>query len=304
MKTLFLAFVAVALVSCGKFEEKFGRIHSGQTSVQIQMQNPGAEVLTNGILIYAVNANNPQSRAARYIPGQSTQLNWLIPNGVYNFYAFGYAGANMTGIMYCAVAMNKPLSGGGVVVDLALNSIGVCGYAPFAPGNYGDNGDQTVPLHIALCSPAGGDISATDQSNGCNGSGSPVRPGPGAAGGVKVHLPEFTHWDPNALIPEGDGPSPGIGSGCIPYSFAGALHNLGIRPPYGAPFPIDLELFSDSSCGAYIGSFGMIDGISNAGNNASVRFHDLTDALITPALPMMNSGGVFMSMGYLYVRNY
>jgi hypothetical protein len=303
MKTLFLAFMVLALVSCGKFEEKFGRIHSGQTSVQIQMQNPGAEVLTNGILIYAVNANNPQSRAARFIPDQNAQLNWLIPNGVYNFYAFGYSGANMTSNMYCAVAMNKALSGGGAVIDLALNSVGVCGQAPFGPGNYSNNGDQTVPLNIAVCSPAGGDISATNNSAGCDGGSG--RPGPGSAGGLKLHLPEFTRWDPGAPIPEGGGgPSPGIGSGCIPNSFNGVLYNIGIKTPYGTQFPTELELYSDSSCGAYIGSFNMIDGISNAGNNASVRFHDSTNTLVFPGLPMMNSGGVSLSMGYLYLRNY
>jgi hypothetical protein len=265
------------------------------------MQNPGAEVLTNGILIYAVNANNPQSRAARYIPGQSTQLSWLIPNGVYNFYAFGYAGTNMSGSMYCAVAMNKPLSGGGVVVDLALNSIGVCGYAPFAPGNYGDNGGQTVPLKIAICAASGGDIGLTTDSHGCDGSSTPAA---GTAGSIKLHIPEFTHWDPNAPIPDGGGPHPRISTGCISGPINGSLTTVGVSPPYGAAFPMDLELFTDTSCASYAGSFSMIDGISNAANNASVRFHDPSDTLVTPALPMMNSGGIFMSMGYLYVRNY
>lgn len=291
---LFLAAL-LALPACGKFS----RLPAGQTSVSFQVEGRSPTALLPGIMVYAVRADNVLSKGARFVSSESVHLNWLIPNGNYHFFGFGYSGANMTGTMFCGSVLNKPLSGGSVTVSLVLDDQGQCGLPPFSPGGYGSaDTHQTRPLYLGACAASGGDIAGTDAfSNSCNGS---TRPAAGSFNSYKIKFSEFERWNPDE--PPNTGGS-GLSTGCVSGAFVGGGVTANRNPPYGQEFVTELSIYSDSSCGPSLGNFTMTQGIVNSGNNATVRFRDASDTLVTPALQMMkpNSGS---SSVYFFLRNY
>lgn len=296
MRLSFALAILVLFTTCGKFE----RLPEGRTAVSFQVEGRNPTALLPGIMVYAVRSNNVHSRGARYVANEGVQPNWLIPNGSYHFFAFGYATSNMTGSMYCGSVLNKALSGGSVVVNLVLDDQGQCGLPPFAPPGFGAAGnDQTKPLYIGACASSGGNIGLTDATSGtCDGVSS--RPGPGSFNSYRMAFPEFERWDPVAIPTHGAG---ALGTGCVTGAFVGTPVTANRSPPYGEVFVTQLEIFSDASCATYAGSFTMVNGMVNAGDNGTVRMRNVSDALVTPPVQMMKPNAGTGNI-YLYLRNY
>lgn len=295
MRKLFCLVWLLVLPSCGG---KFDRLPAGQTAVSFQVEGKPSALLA-GIMVYAVRADNPQSKGARFVANEATSINWLIPNGNYNFYAFGYASNSMFGSTYCGSALGKPLSGGSTTVSLVLDDNAICGLPPFSPGGYGSaDTHQTRPLYLGACASTGGDISQTDAfSSSCNGS---TRPAAGAFNSYLLRYPEFERWNPNSPPVLGAG---SVNSACVSGAFVGGAVTANRNPMYGDIFLAELSIYSDSSCGPSLGSFTMTEGIVNSGNNASVIFKNASGTVVTPALQMMkpNSGS---SSVYFFLRNF
>jgi hypothetical protein len=296
MRCVLLLALLLALPSCGKFS----RLPEGKTSVSFQVEGRSPTALLPGIMVYAVRADNVLSKGARFVPSEATSLNWLIPNGNYHFFAFGYQSADMQGTMYCGSVLNKPLSGGSVTVSLVLDDQGQCGLPPFSPGGYGSaDTHQTRPLYLGGCDNATGDISLTDAFSGsCNGSGG--RPTAGNYFSYQMKFSEFERWNP-AEPPQTSGN--GLSTGCVSGAFTGGAVTANRSPPYGEAFVAELSIYSNSSCTIPAGNFTMTQGIVNSGNNATVRFRNASDTLVNPALQMMkpNSGS---SSVYFFLRLY
>jgi len=296
----YLLILLLTLSSCGKFEEKFGRLSSNQTTVNFALEGREGSplALLSGIMVYAVRSADDRSRGARLLPNETTPVDWVIPNGVYDFFAVGYGSPNLGGVMYCGRELGVPLSGGSTQVQIEISSTGQCGTPPFAPAGYSANSDFPKSLNLAFCLASGGDIGITDASSGfCDGGGG--RPGDGIANSVRINLPEFVAWNPNQE-PVG---LPGEISVCVNSVFTGTGGAVTQKVPFGKHFPVEVETFSSASCVGRTGSYVMKEGISSTASNGTVNFRNGSDTLIFPGLQMMNptlSAGIVK----LYMRNY
>lgn len=295
----YMILAIFALTSCGKFEEKFGRTAGDSTSVRVAWQgNESQQALLPGIMVYAVRVQNEDSRGSRFVANELTQVDWIVPNGAYNFYALGYSGANMTGTMYCGRANNISLSGGSVLVPLTLDSTTQCGTPPFAPPGFGNGVAAPKGLNLGFCAIGGSNINNTLFSSGCDGSG---RPAVGVGQAVIVKLEEYVKWDPNQ---PGVGLGEGLGSLCRsgPYDVGSSAGGSGLKVPIGSPFAISISSYSDSSCASFNGSYLFRAGITQAENNNSVIFRNSSNAQVFPALQAMNLDPS-TTLFALYLRN-
>lgn len=297
MRNFLFLVVLLALPACGKFE----RLTSGQTSVSFRVGGSGGPAAAlPGIMVYAVRANDVNSRGARYLPSESASLSWAIPNGVYNFYAFGYQTAGLSGAMYCGSALNKALSGGSVVIPLVIDDQNNCGLPPFSPTNYGYDASTPKTFSMAVCASSGGDISLTDGlSVICDGTSS--RPAAGSISSYKISFFEYTRWDPNQAGDPGAGLK--LTTGCVNGGYNGNPATTSIMVPFGQEFMMELEIFSSSSCSTYAGSFTFMKGLINASDNSSIRLRNASDMIVSPALQMAKPSYAGLN-SYLYFRNY
>lgn len=269
--------------------------------MSFQVGGHGPAALLPGIMVYAVRANDVNSRGARYLPNEgSAGLVWAIPNGVYNFYAFGYQTAGLTGAMYCGSALNQHLSGGSAVISLVIDDQNNCGLPPFSPTNYGYNASVPKTLYLAVCDSSAGDMSLTDNLVAiCDGTSS--RPAAGSISSFKISFFEYTRWDPGQVEDSGTGLK--LTTGCVSGLFNGSPGGTDIEVPFGQEFLMELEIFSSTSCGTYAGSFGFMKGLINAGDNSSIRFRNASDVIVTPNLQMAKPSYAGIN-SYLYIRNY
>jgi hypothetical protein len=300
----FLLIVLFCLSGCGSFAEKFSRQSGDHTPVQFSVENLDGNplALLPGIMIYAVRADNVQSRASIFLTNETTSAPWPVPNGVYNFYGVAYGSANLTGTMYCGRANQIALTGASVTVPIDLRSTGQCGTAPFSPPGFNEapNPHQPRLLYLGFCAASGGSLDGLDDSvNDCDGISS--NPAAGSALRVKLSILDYTKWDPNTL---GNAQQTGqMTSGCLGSGFSGFPSSTTARVPYGEPFALAIEAFSDTGCNTSIGSYSMMAGVINSANNTKIRFRNASDALVFPGLQMMRpiSGSV---NALIFLRNF
>lgn len=302
MRYFLLSFVF--LFGCGKFDEKFGRNSPEHTGVRFSVdgQSGNLTTLLPGIMIYAVRADNPQSRSSLFLDNETIRVDWLVPNGVYNFFGVAYGTANLSGTMYCGRATQIPLNGERITVPIDLRSTGQCGTAPFSPPgfNQAPNPDQPRLLHVGFCAPTGGDMNGLDSgANDCDGLS--TNPAGGSAARVKIALIEYTNWNSG---------TPAVGtrigqmtSGCMGAGFSGSASDTTKRVPYGEPFVVEIEAYSDAGCTTSIGAYAMTSGVVNAAANSTVRFRNASDNLVFPSLQMMKPISAAVN-AFLFIRNY
>lgn len=288
----------VALSGCGKFD----RIRSGETSVNISVagpSGPAAVTLNGGVMVYAMRVGMPGSKGAIYLGNESSSVNWVIPNGTYDFLAFGYSSASMGGSMYCGTALNRTLSGGAATIPLTLDDNNICGTPPFSPTNYGAaGGSAPLAFKLAACDPADGDISlVAPPSTGCGTSGG--RPSAGNIETMKISFPEFTRWNPGE---EPANKGPGIQSGCISGPFNGGGTILGSRLIPMGPFAVQIEAFSISACTGFMGAYTFLNGMAAAHDNSSIRFINSNNVRVFPSLQMGLSAYQAGASSYLFLR--
>jgi hypothetical protein len=293
----FLVLLLV-LSSCGKFNEKFGRLSGDTTSVSFSvegMESPRA--LLPGIMVYAVRSNDDRSRGGKFVPNEASPVNWVIPNGTYNFFAVGYSGAGMLGTMYCGRAMNQSLGGGAREIPITIRATGECGTPPFAPSGYSSNSDTVKPFYLGFCAASGANITNVSGSDNCDGAmGRPASSS--AVSSVRITLPEFVAWDPNQ---EPVGLPGELASGCLNGSFTGTAIASGISVPIGRHFPIEIQTFS-TSCSTFKGSYDLREGVVNA-SNATAKFKDASETAVFPG-PAMIQPTNDAAAAKLYLRVY
>lgn len=152
---IFLVMTAT-LVACG------GKSSKEETSASFQLfvgavSDPN---LAGGVMVYGREAAGETFA----INVTSDTLQFPIPNGNWNFYAFGWSGPNdLEGTLRCGEA-SAELNGGDAVVSFTLNS------ANCNNGNYGSaaylTGDQVRPLRIVHCTDITGVVNGTSDCNG------------------------------------------------------------------------------------------------------------------------------------------
>lgn len=298
---LFFLFVLFSLSSCGKFTEKFGRLSGEETAVRFSVEGMnGPTAALAGVMVYAVRSSDDRSRGAKYFTSESaTDVDWMIPNGVYNFYALGYTGANMTGAMKCGRANLISLAGGSQQVAIEMTHTGQCGTPPFSPAGYGvASTDSPRTLFLGFCASSGGDISITDAfANDCDGLSS--RPAAGSASSIKIRIEEYAKWDPNQ---QGVGLSGGISSACAAGVYVGSPVTTILTPPYGSPFVITIFAYSDGACSTYLSSYTFTGGVINGADNSTMRFHDSSGVRVSPPLQAIMPHSASVNV-YMYLRN-
>jgi hypothetical protein len=293
----FLVLLLV-LSSCGKFNEKFGRLSGDTTSVSFSvegMESPRA--LLPGIMVYAVRSNDDRSRGGKFVPNEASPVNWVIPNGTYNFFAVGYTIAGMTGTMHCGRAMNQSLGGGAREIPITISATGECGTPPFAPTGYSAGPNTVKPLHLGFCVASGANITNVTGSLHCDGiSGRPASSS--AVSSVLIRLPEFVAWDPNQ---EPVGLPGELSSNCLSGSFSGTAIASGISVPIGRHFPIEIQTYS-SSCSTFEGSYDLREGVVNA-SKTTAKFKNASGTAVFPG-PEMIQPTSDAAAAKLYLRVY
>lgn len=151
-----LLFLASLLVSCG------GKKSAKETSATFQLfvgaiSDPN---LSGGVMVYGREASGENFA----INVTSDTLSFPIPNGSWNFYAFGWDGASpMTGTLRCGEA-SANLDGGDAVVSFTLSD------ANCSNGNYGaaayKTANQFKPLRLVHCTDLSGVIDGTSDCTG------------------------------------------------------------------------------------------------------------------------------------------
>lgn len=295
-----LAVLVLALSGCGKFD----RLRSGETSVKVSVSGPvgpSAVTLTGGVMVYAMRVGLPGSKGAIYLGNETTSANWVIPNGTYDFLAFGYSAASMGGSMYCGSALNRTLSGGAAMIPLTLDNDNICGTPPFSPTNFGAaGGSAPLPFKLAACDPADGDISTVaPPSTGCGSGG--ARPSAGNIETIKISFPEFTRWNPGE---EAANKGPGLESGCISGPFNGGGTILGSRSLPMGPFVVQLETYSVSACTGFMGAYTFMNGMAAAHDNSSIRFINGSNTHVFPSLQMGLAAYQSGTSSYLFLRQF
>lgn len=268
--------------------------NDGTTQVTVaagrdRSQINSAATLTNGILVYAINVNEPHRRGALYLADETSTRSWAIPNGVYRFYALAYSGAGMTGSMYCASAGPVSLTGAATTIAFTITTLGVCGFPPFAPSGYSIGPNSLQPFYLGTCAVSAGDMTFLTGSNNCDASGG--RPGGTSANSsLKIFLPEYEAFDGVMHFTNGGNT---IGSGCINASPTGTAVSIGSREvPVGDVggdvFLTLLETYSTASCTTLNKKYEFHRGLFASGNNNFSIFRYSNDSIYTPLEPMAN----------------
>jgi hypothetical protein len=252
-------------------------------------------------MIYAMRVGVPGSKGAIFLGDESGSANWVIPNGTYDFLAFGYSAASMGGSMYCGQALNRALSGGAITIPLTLDDDGVCGTPPFSPTNFGAaGGSAPLAFKLAACDPADGDITTVaPPSTGCGTGG--ARPSAGNIETIKISFPEFTRWNPGE---DAANKGPGLQSGCITGPFNGGGTILGSRLIPMGPFVVQIEAFSVSACSGFMGAYTFMNGMMAAHDNSSIRFIDGNNNRVFPSLQMGLAAYQSGTASYLFLRQF
>lgn len=162
-----LFFLLLSLASCGKFLSKFDRLSDKEKSMttlifSAEHQDRGLFALDSGIMIYAVNTVNPDSRGAFKLSSTDDAKTWTIPTGKYNFYAVGWPASStvFTGNMFCSSVQNVSLIGGEKEVVFTMRS-DACAAPPFVPNSSFNIGTAISKMQF-VSSSSGGTLPNSD----------------------------------------------------------------------------------------------------------------------------------------------
>lgn len=135
-----------ALMSCGKFTDKFSRINGDVTRVHFSSRNDqmhGAAVLNGGLMIYFVDQSNADKGKVFGFASEDlvNSKSVLLPNSQYKVYAYGWAGASvLEGQVRCGYGdggATITLSGASTTISITLNATN-CDFgnsSAFGPAN-------------------------------------------------------------------------------------------------------------------------------------------------------------------------
>lgn len=242
--------LSLALASCGKLEEKFGRKDGGFTQVTFSRQDGELGTLAtldNGIMIYAYS---PDFATNIKITDETSPASLSLPNGDYSFYAFGLTEAYGTydPALKCAVAGHgAPLSlrGGATSVGLTFNTSNCSSGGFTSDGNRPGYTSDTIFPDVAFffCGTSANLSTKTSTSSSC-GSGQ----GWNLSNAFKIKFPLYAKG-PQSFNRLGSG----IESGCIGANTSGNAVTGFYRMPAGPdskPFlyPVEFETYSETSC--------------------------------------------------------
>lgn len=276
--------------SCGYIDDRFSRSSQGDTTtVTLGANSPEAHAdlagvrataLPGGIMIYAVNAQNPASRGAIKLSNELSSRTWKIPNGSYRFYAVGYTATNFGGDLYCAASPVVTLTGTETTVTLNLTKA-TCATTNFIPSSHIDPTPTDQPLQLLLVS-CSTSVTLTSKAatNNCLSGGEP-----GLFQSFKVSMPEFDAFTGEIAVVESGS---NIESACFTAT-AGAHATSSVRIPTGAvanaPFLIGINAFTDTACAATTRRlYGFGFGLSNT-NPSSMKFWSKASGTDVPFNP-------------------
>lgn len=273
-KLSLLLLLSSLLVSCG------GKKSAKETSATFQLfvgavSDPN---LSGGAMVYGKEAGGETFA----INVTSDSLSFPIPNGTWNFYAFGWDGATaMTGALRCGET-TVTLDGGDAAVSFSLSD------ANCSNGNYGAPAfkvsNQFKPLRLVHCTDITGVV---DGNSNCSGILSGTK-------SYEVSLATF-----------GAVSSPALSSGCFDDSVnAGGDTDTVLNIPTGGFFAeflsLSINTFKNASCGGsptrnYLFNSGIEGGEADAivHNNGthSVIFLDAPVQVVIPGIQFSPTGG-------------
>ncbi len=180
-KMLFL-FAPLLLISCGKFEEKFGRLSGDTTTVHLQAGNASplaALELYGRIGVYLVGENGNPFSTNVFLRDRFETVSLQVPNGSYRIYAVGWDGDNSgacSNPVNCSPMQSQTrctplsghlvtLSGGSATVPLVLDDDSC---SPTLNSVFSEGASALTslkPLHVKLCTSASSMPSCTGPSS-------------------------------------------------------------------------------------------------------------------------------------------
>ncbi len=258
LKNGILLLLLFLFTSCGKFQ----RIEDGGfTTVTFSAPNaPSSAVMPGGILVYAYSQSfvtNFKIATEADMQGKSI----ILPNGLYSFYAFGYAdGSTMPDAnVKCAVEGHNlpvPLDGGARSISLNLTDT-QCALGAFAPNssytaNTGANSANFAKVSFLHCGPGAASAANTFASTSFCGPAQSNYSWFSGLYSARVNLPIFRR-DGTSFTRLGDG----ITGQCRSDTNPGSSDVVFARVPAGAAdrpglFPIEIEAFAGSNCSNYL----------------------------------------------------
>ena len=300
---LLLCFLLPILFGCGNIKEKFGRQTQSLTKVYFTKPkyfNPklgSMATLNNGVLVYAIDLNDPQRHGAKRLENDLDKNGWSIPTGFYQFLAVGYTNPNLAGPVYCGISSKVHLSGQPQTISIAMDQ-NLCGQYPFVEPEF-STGSQPKPIQFANCTP--GNMASQAPGN------VPCFASLGPTGNIQVDLTDYDAFDGSIHVDSKQNSTlPDIASNCMSV-VSGSLTTPAIVIPTGSAPPYDAFVFgvnyyvgacstTHSLLGAPRGVVGLkIPGQSfflhNLGNDVT-QFVQPTD---TPPLKLSYTGsGIFL----------
>lgn len=253
-----IAMLAPVLTGCGKFADKFSRINGDVTRVHFDNgrrgELHGESVLNGGLMVYFLDVGDMDRGRIFGVAHEDLilQKSFLIPNGQYKVYAYGWAGTNpLEGQVKCGWGDNGQiiaLTGATTTVNLLLSASNC---------SFGGNSDFGVPNAADDPSNTNFDVMSVQL---CDGSGYPCTVSTTGTWYVKAEMMAGVAVPPNQvqLQPEfalSSGCSSG-GTGTISTPFRIPVGGTGFTPP------IRLHVYGNSACsGAASGTYDFMDGI-------------------------------------------
>lgn len=281
-KILPFLFVLVGLLSaaCGKLSEKFSRLESGTTTVSLQRAPSPMDALAAlnaGIMVYAVNVDDPSRRGAIKFNNDASPTSWTLPNGHYRFMAVGYASGLESGDVYCADGGTIVLGGINAQVNLSFSRANCGNYNLFQTAST-DSGVNNQPRTILLvgCTPSGGTMSmltGTGPWNVCDNSGG--RPGPTVTtSDFRITIPAYSAFDGVIRV---ENNAAVIQSSCITMAGGGGHNNTSAKllPGSGSnsPFIYGIDLYEGGGCTGRKSLIAFTRGLTNTSGSAVKYFH-------------------------------
>jgi hypothetical protein len=268
MRFLLLAAL-LALAGCGRFDDVLNRQASDTTEVKFvppRVQDSSGRImplstLNGGVLIYAVNANEPFRRGAKKLGNEFDGLSWKIPTAAYIFYGVGYEGSGLanTPPMHCGKTGPITLNGSPVTIQLTLDQNN-CGSPPFSKPTF-NTGNQPMAITVATCS----NNSAQSAPGNCGANTSW-----GSVSGATITLPEYNGF--SGQIETDNNGGLGISSSCTALSTptvpqpTNAKIPTGDNPP-GDPFLAVFNTYNSTTCGpSAMRAYVLMRSLANAGN--------------------------------------
>lgn len=258
---LALALLPLLLASCGKFQEKFGRLPEGQTRLNIAtQQSPTATgTMSSGMIIY-IYSTDANGFATTITKSDETQAiaPLSVPNGVYKIIGLGWDGTyplQLTNPIRCAQAnggLPIALTGGGTTVTLTFTNAN-CDFANAAGNNFyppNHSGSYAYSLSTSFKAPTL-NLCSTTGTSGTLGA-SMTCASPSSTYGSKFVTITLVGYVKNGGVIQELGSSANLVSQCG--SMSGGTSSMGVipfgNPNMPSPFYTRVSIFSggDSTC--------------------------------------------------------